>query len=327
LQTNQWHVQSGVSADVLRLFLSAVEGETIELTNEYIEELSVLCEEFQFRSLSQRVEAFKNTPTYRLARLEERFSRLEAEVAALRLTAETQPASALTQLQNDVTFLNGKTDSLQTAQHNTTATLTQLQSNVRIVKEYTGALPSLIVPDFPEIFEEFRGRRFTLLWRGSRNSFRAFIFHSRCDGHANTLTVILDTDGNIFGGFTPVKWESRMVTGDGTNCYKADQSLKSFLFTLKNPHNVPVRRFTLMPQKKDKAMFCDSGLGPCFSDIDVSDDCNAYTVSWTEFGRSYTNATGVDGEMFFTGSKYFQVKEIEVFEIMGTNSLQEHRLK
>jgi hypothetical protein len=73
LQTNQWHVQSRVSADVLRLLISAVEGETIEVTNKNIEGLSDLCEEFQFGSRLQRVEAFKNTPTYRLARLEDRF--------------------------------------------------------------------------------------------------------------------------------------------------------------------------------------------------------------------------------------------------------------
>jgi hypothetical protein len=26
-------------------------------------------------------------------------------------------------------------------------------------------------------------------------------FHSRCDGHPNTLTVMMDMDGNIFRGF------------------------------------------------------------------------------------------------------------------------------
>jgi hypothetical protein len=64
-------------------------------------------------------------------------------------------------------------------------------------------------------------------------------FHGRCDGHANTLTVIVDTNGNIFGGFTPLTWESRRPNSatDWSNCAKADDSLKSFLFTLKNPHN------------------------------------------------------------------------------------------
>jgi hypothetical protein len=43
--------------------------------------------------------------------------------------------------------------------------------------------------------------------------FRASEIHCRCDGNAYTLTVILDTEGNIFGGLTPVKWESPTWNG------------------------------------------------------------------------------------------------------------------
>jgi hypothetical protein len=99
--------------------------------------------------------------------------------------------------------------------------------------------------DFPAIFDEFREKQFTLLWRGSRDGFRADDFHRRCDGHPNTLTVILDTDGNIFGGFTPVGWKSR----DRAPRTRADPSLKSFIFTLKNPQNVPARRFALKAEE------------------------------------------------------------------------------
>jgi hypothetical protein len=66
-----------------------------------------------------------------------------------------------------------------------------------------------IISHFPEIFTEFQEKRISLLWRGNRDGFGASEFHRRCDGHANILTVILDTKGNVFGGFTPVEWESR----------------------------------------------------------------------------------------------------------------------
>jgi hypothetical protein len=93
---------------------------------------------------------------------------------------------------------------------------------------------SRIISAIPEIFAEFRKNQISLLWRGSRDGFKAQEFHGRCEGHANTLTVISDTKGNIFGGFTPVEWESRTPNSewDGFNCLKADDSLKSFLFTL-----------------------------------------------------------------------------------------------
>jgi hypothetical protein len=97
---------------------------------------------------------------------------------------------------------------------------------------------------------------------------------------------------------------------------KGDPSLKSFLFTLKNPRNVPARRFKLKAKAMKGAVWCDSRTGPNFCDITVSDSCNANTSSHTiYFGNNYTNDTGVDGKTFFTGSMCFQVKEIEVFEI------------
>jgi hypothetical protein len=124
----------------------------------------------------------------------------------------------------------------------------------------------------------------------------------------------MDTGGNIFGGFTPVEWES-LTKPD----FKADDSQKSFVFTLKNPHNIPARRFALKAERKPRAIWCDSKWGPWFGgapcDMAVKDNCNADTRSFTSLGRSYTNDTGLDGEVVFTGSWNFQVKEIEVFEI------------
>jgi hypothetical protein len=72
---------------------------------------------------------------------------------------------------------------------------------------------SLMVFQFPARFAELTGKRFTLLWRGARDGSTVRDFDGRCDGHANTLTFIEDTDGNIFGGFTPVKWKSRLLNG------------------------------------------------------------------------------------------------------------------
>jgi hypothetical protein len=68
---------------------------------------------------------------------------------------------------------------------------------------------SLIISEFPQLFDEFRHKKWQLLWRGSRDGFGASDFHSRCDGHANTLTLIEENGGFLFGGFTPAKWDSR----------------------------------------------------------------------------------------------------------------------
>jgi hypothetical protein len=138
--------------------------------------------------------------------------------------------------------------------------------------------------------------------------------------------LIADTDGNVFGGFTPVKWESRKWNGKSgkeSNTWKGDDSLRSFLFTLKNPHRVPPRKFALTAQKKEYAIYCSSSDCPIFGggsgcDILVYDNCNANRDSHTKIGtryenRTYTNDTAFKN--FFTGVEYFIVKEIEVFEI------------
>jgi hypothetical protein len=152
---------------------------------------------------------------------------------------------------------------------------------------------SLIISNFPEIFSEFRWKLFSLLWRGSRDGFKGQEFHRRCDGHANTLSVILDTEGNIFGGFTPVEWNS-------VNKHKADDSLKSFLFTLKDPHSIPARRFTLKSEEKHQAISYHSQWVPC--DIAVSDKRNANDLSATKPGSADINDTGLEGDVIFTGS-------------------------
>jgi hypothetical protein len=174
-------------------------------------------------------------------------------------------------------------------------------------------IDSLIVSDFPPLFEEFRAKRFNLLWRGSRDGFTARKFHRRCDGRANTLTLISDTDGNVFGGFTPVKWES------GSK-YKGDNSLRSFLFTLRDPHGVPPRKFALKAEKKQKAIYCDSAYCAIFGygNIYVYDNCNTNKYSFTHIGTHWSNSAYANDtafEYFLTGAEDFTVKEIEVFEI------------
>jgi hypothetical protein len=64
-------------------------------------------------------------------------------------------------------------------------------------------LDTTILEDWPRIFDDFCGKQLELLWRGSRDGFSAAAFHKQCDVHANTLTLILDRDWNVFGGFTP----------------------------------------------------------------------------------------------------------------------------
>jgi hypothetical protein len=169
----------------------------------------------------------------------------------------------------------------------------------------------VILSDIPPLLSEFLNKRPRLLWRGTRDGFSANAFHQRCDHRSGSLTIILDSDGNVFGGFTPVKWDS-------TSGYKGDCSLASFLFTLANPHGLPARRFDLAVT--GKAIFCDAALGPTFggcpADLCVANQADTNANSFTSgFGSVYANDSGIDGETVFTGGSHFATREIEVFEV------------
>jgi hypothetical protein len=120
----------------------------------------------------------------------------------------------------------------------------------------------------------------------------------------------MDTKGNVFGGLTLVDWEYRLGNGkrgNENNWSKADDSQNSLLFTLKNPQNIPARRFVLKTEEKQQAICCDCTWGRRFGDFSVSSNCNASTHGTTFVGKE---------KVVFTGSWEFQAEEIEVLEIV-----------
>jgi hypothetical protein len=100
----------------------------------------------------------------------------------------------------------------QTAAHK--SDISQIKKDLKQLRGRVGQLPrspiparlvSLMVSEFRPLFGEFRAKRWALLWWGSYTDFGAAEFHRRCDRRANNLAVIRDTDGNMFGLFTPVE--------------------------------------------------------------------------------------------------------------------------
>jgi hypothetical protein len=128
-------------------------------------------------------------------------------------------------------------------------------------------------------------------------------------GHANTLTLIDDVGGFLFGCFTPVKWESRVPKEeyDVNDRWKRDDSMKTFLFMLKNSHNIPVRKSSIIPGMV--RLLAMPFMFPITAMQSISCSCCA------DCGIVCTNNTGPDRDTVFTRAFSFQVKEITVFEI------------
>jgi hypothetical protein len=123
----------------------------------------------------------------------------------------------------------------------------------------------------------------------------------------------LDTDGTVFGGFTPVKWKS-----DRNGKFQDDCSLRSFLFTLRNLHGVPPRKFALRKEKKQDAIYCTSDCCAEFGQWDNYVSGSFNQTSFTSIGTNWSNRTyanDIPFRDFFTGAYKFTVKEIEVFKV------------
>ena len=119
---------------------------------------------------------------------------------------------------------------------------------------------------------------FKLIYRASENEFSIQKFHQKCDGVANTLTVIWTEFDRKIGGFTPLKW-------DISNSYGVDNSKESFIFSL--THN---DKFTL--QNPEKAIYNGQSYGPIFGDghdLLVYDKSNTSNSSYANICHSYHN--------------------------------------
>jgi hypothetical protein len=121
------------------------------------------------------------------------------------------------------------------------------------------------------------------------------------------VTIIESTAGNVFGGYTPLRWSS-------TGGWENDSSLKTFLFTLKNPHGIAARKF-MIKNKGVNAIYGAAdrlAFGPGHS-LYVCDNCNTSTENHVSFGSSFENDTGINPQSLLNGTQMFTVQEIEIF--------------
>jgi len=156
-------------------------------------------------------------------------------------------------------------------------------------------------------------KSFSLLWRGSRDGFNAAAFHRLCDGKANTVTVIKNTNGFIFGGFTSIPWSS------SNDVYKADSTV--FLFSLTNSNNNPLRFKVKSPQYAVNhhpsygPLFGYNGEDLCVSSLSNTNRRSSMYLSSYEFSNSKSSTECCK---FIVGGSdcFFQIVEIEVFQVV-----------
>ena len=145
-----------------------------------------------------------------------------------------------------------------------------------------------------------------LLFRASTHGFSSAAFHHHCDGHDNTMTVVLSSGGQVCAGFTDVAWFTSK-----TSLGKCLTSNHSFLCSL---WPSPATRFDL--KRKSFALIHHSDYGPIFGaapDLMISDNCNCNTKSASFLGHSYE--AGAAPSTGLLGQNYFSVADYEVFKL------------
>jgi hypothetical protein len=148
----------------------------------------------------------------------------------------------------------------------------------------------------------------SLLYRGSRDGFRARDFHAKCDDKGATVTIVKSTEGYIFGGYSDQSWESD---------WKWKSSSRAFLFSIVNPAGLAPMKLPLTGISSCFAVYCYPSCGPVFGygDLDICDNCNTVKNSSPTLGDTYILPPGQARYTFLAGSKYFLVAEIEVFAV------------
>ena len=162
-----------------------------------------------------------------------------------------------------------------------------------------------------------------LLFRGSKDGFKAKTFHEKCDNIHDTV-VIVRTDGetnNTVAGYSHYRWNQ-------VNGHVHDAGKKAFLLQLN-------RREKYVPQNGNNLINCNNGYGPTFGggnslfgggyDLRISDDCNSNNNSYSNFPftynfegsnkivinqQSWTNFIGA------TNGSNFRVVDYEVFRVV-----------
>jgi len=156
-------------------------------------------------------------------------------------------------------------------------------------------------------------KKFSLLYKGSRDGFIVDTFHEKCDNKGPTLVLIqsgldgkLDDPGYIFGGYNPVNWVS--ITS------AAVPNADAFLFTITNPSRIAPTKF--LPKPDATQLVVHPSDGPQFgyspNDISTFGRCATPCVS---LGSGFMNTTG-RGPYVFTGSQEYSIYELEIYQVL-----------
>ena len=144
---------------------------------------------------------------------------------------------------------------------------------------------------------------FKLLFKMSKDGYNCSDFHRCCDNKGETL-LLFETDKNYkFGAYTPLNW----VTPTSGEVNDPNDN-KTFLFSLNQ-----MKKFTKIPGNSPKTARSQKSYGPLLgggTDLGIYPDMRKGWSSNDTFLKNYD---------LTKGESAFNVKEIEIFQILNNN--------
>jgi hypothetical protein len=193
----------------------------------------------------------------------------------------------------------------QTGEKNCLAPFNKLQSKIIVDEKQLKTLQNLLgLKD--------KVMRLDLLYRASRDTCKAQVFHSKVDGVAGTVTLVTSPSGQIFGGYLSI------ATDKKRSGYMRDG--KAMLFSVTKNETYPVidpnRAFYNDPQLPEAYM----NFGK--DDLMILDGCRGQTYY---FGEDYQLPNGMEySALSFESTTYlhgedtweFSISEMETFQLI-----------
>jgi hypothetical protein len=153
----------------------------------------------------------------------------------------------------------------------------------------------LLIDAIPGFVNRVSSSAAGLLYRSTRDGANANAFHYRCDDQGPTLTLIKDSYGFVFGGYTSKSWSSPLTI-------EKFSDPEAVMFSVVGFYDKPV---AFPSNGGDSSIRCIAGYGPWFGGCVY---LGLYLANTFGFGRScaqldneqYSNTTGRHAYKVFT---------------------------
>ncbi|CDW78645.1 tldc domain-containing protein [Stylonychia lemnae] len=163
----------------------------------------------------------------------------------------------------------------------------------------------------PQKLFQIKGKS-KLIFRATRDGFKALNFHQSCDNMGPTISFIMSEHGQVFGGYTSVSWTN---PDNKKGVWLKDS--EAFLFSLSKNTIHQQYKFPDQALRHHKDVLIAFGRG---NDIRINDDCNNNRDSLCNLGGTFNPQLDYkwqdqQAQEHLAGSYQFKVIEIEVYSI------------